>query len=175
MKKAYVKPVFFAEEYEMTASVANCEFNADIEKAQIWEGMQMCDGKTDGHVIGGQQNDAGFVNEKNLWQYATGESTADDGRISETSYYNDSAYLFAGKNSECDFIWNQKDGPVGIWTTQEFNNVNQINSSNWITDVDQRKNSGFISWIGSFAEVFFGNKAGFGQHTPAYQGEVIFS
>lgn len=178
MKKAYVKPVFLAEAFEMTTNVAGCDFSANQNKAQIWEGIHMCADKTDGHQIGGQQGNSGYVNPgkkdwTGLWGYATNGQFTNDG----TSDVNnpDAAFLFAGRNAECDFIWNSKSGPIGIWTNTEVNSIDQVNDSVWISNPLERTASSFISWIGSFAEVFFGNNAGFGQHTPVYDNQKIFS
>ena len=179
MKKAYVKPVFLAEEFEMTTNVAGCDYHSQ-NKAQIYEPMQMCMGNNSGHSdqghqIGGQQGVSGYVNENNLWSYATNGASSTDGRESNGDNFADSAYLFAGRNAECDFIWNQKDGPVGIWTTQEVSSIQDVTSDIWIADTSKRTDSSIISWIGSFARVFFGNNSGFDKHTPAYNGVKIFS
>ena len=54
MKKAYVKPVFLAEEFEGTASVASCGYDADAANSalQVWHGKSLCTVGDSGHHVG---------------------------------------------------------------------------------------------------------------------------
>lgn len=177
MKKAYVKPVFLAEEFECTAAVAGCAYSAKTP-AQVFEGMHMCgDNSNDGHVIGGNSGDKGFVNKgkhngvqsPGFWDYATGGTgTYIDDAPHEADPNKDLAYLFTDSSTVCDFIWNSRDSQVGVWTSKE---------NDWNTAIanPSLRNNAFVTLVSSFANFFFGNSANWEGHTPIYGDQKIFS
>lgn len=165
MKKAYVKPVFFAEEFEGTVSVAACVYHADTNPAQIWEGMYMCANEDNGHAIGGQNKQKGDVQQ--WWGYATNTSGATDANPSNGTY-NDGAYLFTDNSVTCDFVWNDKGAQVGIWTSKE----NDTSSAIWKSS---DREGAFVTLISMFTDFFFGNDANFEGHTPVYEKMEMFS
>ena len=59
MKKAYLKPVFLAEVFEGTASVATCTQDYDPTKnlMQVYNGLRVCEHQNEGHEIGKGQGD----------------------------------------------------------------------------------------------------------------------
>lgn len=168
MKKAYVKPVFLAEEFENTMSVAACEYHASSKPAQIWRGTPLCSVGDSGHGVGGDPGTGKKVEVNNWWDYATNTKEATDANPN-TGTYNDGAYLFTSGSTTCDFVWNSTTDTVKIWTSEENNKATAI----W--DSTKREN-GFLTVIDDlFALFFFGNKAGFGNHTPVYDELKMFS
>ena len=166
MKRAYVKPVFLAEAFEGTASVAVCDYHANNNPAQIWEGMLMCQKGDQGHAIGGQNGQKGDV--QKWWDYATNTKNATDANP-KTGSYNDGAFLFTSGSTTCDFVWNSKEDNIKVWTKNE----NDLSSAIW--DPSQRIN-GFLTKVADlFANFFLGNSAEYIGHTPSYQNQELFS
>ena len=65
MKREYVKPVFYAEEYVVTNSIAACEFTDVNEPLTINYGDNVCGHGIDGHVWGGQNGKSGTIGNVN--------------------------------------------------------------------------------------------------------------
>ena len=111
MKKAYVKPVFLAEVFEGTASVATCTQDYDPTKnlMQVYNGLRVCEHQNEGHEIGKGQGDV-----KKFWSYATNEfyKSGPDAPVSDL---NSAAFLLTSGQKECDFVWNSYDGGIGVW------------------------------------------------------------
>lgn len=147
MKRAYVKPVFLAEAFEGTASVASCGYDADAANSalQVWEGKGLCAVGDGGHRIG--KKDAAV---DQWWDYATKTEGANGKPPTSDSLkgFNDGAFLFTDSQTVCDFVWNSVDSDIGIWTSEKGN------ASTAIWDVTKRDNM-FITLIKGFA-AFFG-------------------
>lgn len=110
MKKAYVKPVFVAEEFEGTASVAACGYSSK-NKFEVWEGVQVC--HSPGHKIGQGNDNAPF---KDYLEYATDGTTSSwDGYTVGGMDDNKGSYVFTSGLVECDFVWNSNGGSIGVW------------------------------------------------------------
>lgn len=170
MKKAYVKPVFLAEEYVAVAShVAGCG-DASINKALIiTPGQCVCDGG-DGHSAGqgGKGNPAGIsmmyngkVNENkntnsqyDYWEYAK----ENDG-VSN---------LFSSNNFDCDFLWDYystgKD-EIYVWesATAERNS--------FLGTIGAMLNGAVMT----YARFFTNSNQGLNQHNPGYMGQSFQS
>ncbi len=166
MKKAYVKPVFLAEEFEATGSVAACVYHVTNNPAQIWEGMYMCARQDGGHAIGGQNGQKGEI--QNWWDYATNTKGATDANP-KSGTYNDGAYLFTSGSTTCDFVWNSKTDNIKIWTSEQDN----LNTAIWDST---KREGGFLTKVwDTFAGFFLGNSADYESHTPVYEERQMFS
>lgn len=168
MKKAYVKPVFLAEEFEGTVSVASCQYNVDAQtKIQVYDGLHICDVPCS-HSIGGNNGQGTKGDVQDWWNYATETKTGNnmDGKGGP-----DNAYLFTSGQIECDFVWNSQGSQVGIWTQFQ----DQLNTA--ISEHNNRiKKEGWnpvISWINSFKD-FFGVMGGDNNHRPGIEGKGEF-
>ena len=122
MKKAYVKPVFLAEAYEMTSSVAGCPTSSSIPRELIYGQTSLCD-----HCTGG----AVQIDKKDNWDafkdYATEDksiTTVYDQNGNAQSINNGNVYLFTSNTVECDYIWNSNDNneKLQIWKS---NNISE--------------------------------------------------
>lgn len=146
MKKAYVKPVFMAEEYELTASVAGCEYSPS-KPFEIWKGTYIC-ASGQGHSVGqGNPTDDPVLG---YWDYATaGRYQNYDTKFEGHGYQmgnegtNNGAYVFTGAETQCDFVWNSYNGDIGVW--KDSNN-------NLIKNETDRSNEG--SWIDRLGYTF---------------------
>ena len=96
MKKAYVKPVFLAEEFVMTDCVASCPTSTKVP-GPIEDKTNVCVGDN-GHKV---NLDKGLVGK--YWSYADDDSTM--------------VYLFTNATYECDFLWNSTGSNVEGWST----------------------------------------------------------
>jgi len=161
MKKAYVKPVFVADEYELTAAVMGCDVKSYQEK-EIWNTYDLCSGDS-GHQVGGSGN-SGNAPVNAWWEYATETPGATGHAPSENHQYNDNAYIFSTGNTVCDFVWNSVDTKVGVWVDA---------NDNAISDHTQREGAG-VKLLDYFAQFFLGAK--FSHYEATYQNEgVLFS
>ena len=61
MKREYVKPMFYAEEYVVADSIAACDFTNVNEPLTINFGDNVCSGGNDGHRWGGQNGSKGNI------------------------------------------------------------------------------------------------------------------
>lgn len=161
MKKAYVKPVFVAEEFvaEQNYAAKGCG-TYDWDPVNIYPQLHLCykvngdSYKEDGHVIE-QTGSAGirgdYSSGVSYWQYA-GMTVNSDG----TKDYSD-CYLFNKDHTTCDFVWNDTTEQVYAWNA---------------VDVNQR-----TSWVdkalGAFSNFFYGNGADIKNHQPQYMGRLI--
>ena len=145
MKKAYVKPVFIADTYELTSSVAGCGPVSVYSGWRINANMQIC---TEKH---GNQQSAHSIKQSSLdktyignddganlsyWEYATYTGKDDQGNY---QFNNDDAYIFFN-NVICDFLWNPEDqeggrGDVYVWDSIEKNGGIKLVGSlfSWLT------------------------------------------
>lgn len=168
MKKAYVKPVFLAEEFEGTASVAACEYRASHDPLEVWNERNICSVGDNGHFIG--KVPGASVNK--WWEYATeGMANPQVEFTNPTSNnfdaYNDTAYLFTDGQTVCDFVWNGMGSQVGIWTSEEGN----VNTS--VSDHTKRDGL-FVTLIDAF-NTFFGIEPKNEQHEPGLKNQKFFS
>lgn len=170
MKKAYVKPVFVAEEFEGTVSVASCQYGVDAQtKIGVYDGLHICPNIHCAHDIGGNNGKGTDGDVQNWWNYATETTT---GKNENGLNGPDNAYLFTSGQIECDFVWNSQDSKVGIWTQfqDQWNTAisehnNRIQKENW---------NPVISWISSFKQ-FFGIPGGENDnHRPGIEGQGEF-
>lgn len=176
MKKAYVKPVFLAEAFEGTASVASCGYDADAANSaiQIWHGKNLCTVGDGGHYVG-KDNGNKHPDVAQWWDYATNTNGANTNppKSNSLSGFNNGAYLFTDGQTVCDFVWNSVDSDVGIWTSEKDN------ASTAIWDVTVRNNSVFnqnlfVTFIKGFA-AFFGIEPDEDKnHKPGIKGQGAF-
>ena len=150
MKKAYVKPVFLAEEFGMTACVASCVGASVNSPIEIEDDGRLCVGPGNDHRI-----DADSVYG---WENAAGDGT--------------SVYLFTNSNIECDYLWYGEGSSVQAWSTDK----DDINSIVW--NQEARKNltqSTNYSFGKILMNFFCGNNTGNQNHRPGYNGYAFFS
>lgn len=167
MKKAYVKPVFLAEEFFMTMSIAACQYSMN-NPAKIYHGVRMCSGNNHKVTWSPNATNKGTINTKtytaadgtvmDYWQYSQG--AADEA--------SSDAYLFTVNNGQCDFLWDNSNEQIGVWKTPDtFDGIRGADTmkdseGNWL-----------VNWlIGTFSGFFYGSGD---PHEPAYQGESIVS
>lgn len=171
MKKAYVKPVFLAEEFEGTVSVAACDYSSPTNHLAIYNGQSLCVIGDSGHHVGGSGNGGkteGFV--QDYWSYATNGDRSDSPTKQDYNdgYYTDlnkGAFLFTGGQTVCDFVWNGGDSQVGIWTKDK----DIISSA--IGDADKRSlRDSFITMISSFSDFFSVKGVGSQGHKAGCKG-----
>lgn len=142
MKKAYVKPVFLAEEFVAAASVATCPYkpNSAVNQAlDLTEYMsnntKICTNTSngDGHTIMG----SGVLRDESIKAYAKGSVTGDSATISNSN--GDGFFsLFDTANIVCDFVWLKPSS--GEDKVQVWGNDNQL-----VADHSQR--STLMDWI----------------------------
>ena len=176
MKKAYVKPVFLAEEFEGTACVAACDYHAGGDNSQvlIYNTLRLCPPSNNcDHAVGGNSNNGKYDGDiQNYWKYATNNDTLMEGPTNE-NYVNDTtdgAYLFTDGETVCDFVWNGGKSQVGIWTQYE-NNLGSAISNAGLRELGQS----FITWVSDFAKFFGVNGIGSKEHKPGVNGQQFFS
>lgn len=167
MKKAYVKPVFLAEEFVSKTSFAVTPCDTGINGALKLEyGKNICD-HCQGDKIGGNgkpsNNGGAFVNDPydgydSYWKYAT----------SVNMQGKNGAYLFNTSVSDyqdCDFIWNgtsygDNTSLVYVWDAQ---------------DTQRTDKNSLVSTLKNFVQFFAGNSGNEQIHVPGYQHESFFS
>lgn len=166
MKKAYVKPVFLAEEFEGTASVAACD-RGSSKTFEVWDGVKVCN--SNGHEIGQGSGKSSF--EQSYISYATDNHyrngkdafqpiNGTTGSYSLTNMdENIGSYVFTSWNFDCDFAWDSKGGNVGVWVNTKDNNSLITNNVNRKTLYNN--DSAGILWLAqSFMNFFRKNESG---------------
>lgn len=172
MKKAYVKPVFLAEEFVAETSYANqvCNVNQrgplEIVNGDYWckdhskaNGTGGCHAKVD-ISVGSNPNGQGakslglaskYNPDKSItyWDYARYNSQQND--------YSDGAYLFTDANTVCDFLW---DGNTDS-NVYAYDSVEKQSKENWSTFA--------LTLLNRF---FFGDS---GQFNIGYEGQPMQS
>ena len=169
MKKAYVKPVFVAEEFEGTENVASCAYGADQNALQVWKGSYLCKVGDGGHTVGKKDYDA-----KDWWEYATETPGANETppTSSNLTGYNNGAYLFTDGQTVCDFVWSDSSSKVGIWTSEAGKTDKAISKE---SDRTGTLNVNlFVTFISSFSQ-FFGIEPDNDQHVPGINNKAFFS
>lgn len=157
MKKAYVKPIFFAEEFvaEENYAAKGCG-TLSWDPVSIEPGMFMCDCHSINH------NGQADISKKqyeldpdyssiSYWEYA-GAVTKEDG----STDYSD-CKLFNYEHKACDFVWNKTQENIFVWDS-----VVVDERSNWESNP-----------VGSFASFLLGPNAVFKNHQPSYMGTNI--
>lgn len=172
MKRAYVKPVFLAEAFEGTASVASCQYHSGVagNEVLIYNGLRLCSsGNNCSHKVGGNNGGKLDGDIQNYWDYATNNGVTTP--PTNNNYANngvDGAYLFTDGHTVCDFVWNGGNSQVGIWTDSERNAISDAGSRNPMTSI--------ISWISESFSAFFGIQgSGSDQHKPGVNHQQFFS
>lgn len=168
MKKAYVKPVFLAEEFVAEMSYANngcgvsiyepalITYETDAKRAEGTT-ADLCSGSEDGHFIQYQKGNGNSKGLQDLYDYNEKNDTNYD-------YWQ---YATAGDNKAtlfvtvlCDFIWNPTSGNTG-------------NVSVWDTVTGRTEGNQYGSKIiGTFMKFFTGNNAQGEGHTFKYKGTL---
>lgn len=171
MKKAYVKPVFVAEEFVLSDSVAAaCPINVNTSMPLFFdENTVMCFNPNSGKGDNGHQASKGdlglsYEGDMTYWDYARADkSTSEyqDGNGQNVSFNNGNAYLFSSSYTTCDFVWpnsetNDKD--VYVWNSWEVSLRTTLHSVGQI-----------------FSDFFFNAKSNEDNHTPGYQGSALMS
>lgn len=156
MKKAYVKPVFLAEEFVAAASVATClykpnsEVNSPLDLRYLMQKGEdnklpsICT-NNDGHnILSGELKGNNNVL---LGDYATKE----DSKVT----------LFDTSGTACDFVWLKPSS--GVDQIQVWGDGNTTNGTNpgLVADHNQRKISNLFNWNGiqNFMQFFAGCNA----------------
>lgn len=167
MKRAYVKPVFLAEEYVAASNyVAACgtlswlpqliKFPTDHKTG---DGTHLCENTTCAHSVGSNRNQAIIIKDKydtnTSYEDYAGWDTSKRPNAGEDEYSATNAYLFNSGHGACDFVWDNTGSDVGVWKKDEKNN-------NW-----------FVDMIGNFGSFFYGSPANGNGHRPAINGTVI--
>lgn len=169
MKKAYVKPVFLAEEFVAETSYANTTCGTGTQVAlEIKDGDCFCskdkncastfyengDQGTVHTLYKDVDDDAILPNNVNpdnftIWNYAT--------------YNNDKAYLFGSSLQECDFVWSgNKEDQVYVWGSTDKSI--RTNPANLLTKA-----------LGIVSQFFAGNGSSHGKHPVGYNQTVFQS
>ena len=165
MKKAYVKPVFLAEEFVAAASYATSCGAATINSAlTIKPGDNVCGEKIDGHTAG--KGKAEINNDYiGVWPDTAG------GKYSYWDYakQNDGkSNLFSSSNYECDFLWDYystgKD-EIYVWGSAVAER-NSLLGTIAVTVGDA---------IVNFANFFTNSNQTEAQHKPGYMGQSFQS
>lgn len=167
MKKAYVKPVFMAEEFVATASVASCGINpSQIGTLDVYYGQHLCYNQTCGHYVGNDQGNLEY-DAKDYWWYATGKPDNTGSNNVAPTAAGSGAYLFTDGTVACDFIWNGFGQDVGIWTDNEKNPIS--------IEADRQIGSSLVQFISSFSEFFSIPAGNNDQHRPTVNNQIIYS
>jgi len=93
--KKYESPMFFAETYRFSSSIAKCDIDIDTTAplSIILGQTSMCDGGADGHVYGGQNQKKGSIVENGI-------------AVSPATIFND------GASSACWYDWDGRTNKV---------------------------------------------------------------
>lgn len=166
MKKAYVKPVFLAEAFEGTASVASCAGGSVNTPIELQTGNYMCydiknNGKLEGdngHIVGGHNGKAPVMK---YWDQA--------GANKEGNETTD-VYLFTDSNVVCDFLWSGEGSTVKGWSTNG-------KESGLVWNENERNDAArvFFDFGKKLLEFFCGPVADNENHNPGYNGYLFFS
>ena len=171
MKKAYVKPVLYAEEYEMSGSVAACALTASVPRELIYGVTNVCSSTHGGNDGCG----AGKIDQESNWnqylEYATDDKTTYDILDKDENKWtvdNSKVYLFTGSTIECDYIWNSNGDKEKVqkWNTSIVAERLQAGFSTLFIGDTSFSLSGFLcgnEWTGS------------GGHDIGYMGQKTFS
>lgn len=152
MKKEYVTPTFYAEEYYFNESIASCQVNVDSNNPiKIFKGDNVCfgsDGVTadSGHGFGGQNGKSGNIISKDA-----DKLRSENGNVFAV-LFNDGIVATTG----CEYDWEFGNGVNNITSPYEF--------------IDGKPAS-----RGSFAQAFYGNNANPEQHAPGHESGAFFS
>ncbi|MBQ4265435.1 MAG: hypothetical protein IJB85_07990 [Clostridia bacterium] len=160
MKKAYVKPVFFAEEFvaETSYALTGCGTMSWSPK-EMYEDMLIC--SNDGHKLDHNGNatvmDGVYgqnANGENItyWDYA---STVDRTGAGDEEYAASNRYLFNSASSICDFVWDDTSEDIGVWRENTTTNT-------WS-----------VAWIEKLTTFFIGTNSDLKNHQPQYEGTLI--
>lgn len=167
MKKAYVKPVFLAEEFVAASSYAISCGPASINKAlTINPGNNVCGEKIDGHTAG-----KGKAEINNNYIGVWPNTVADGENYSYWQYANQNdgkSNLFSSNNYECDFLWDYYStgkNEIYVWE----NATAERNSSLGTLAVKVGEA------IVDFANFFTHSSQSEGQHKPGYMGQSFQS
>lgn len=171
MKKAYVKPVFLAEEFVLSDNVvAACGISVNTSMPLYFdENTHMCfntksGGSDSGHQASKGDLDLSYDGTMSYWEYAREDkstSVYQDGNGQDVTFNNANAYLFSSSYTTCDFVWpndQKNDKYVYVWNS---------------CDVSLRTTLKSVGQL--FADFFFNNNAGEGNHTPGYEGRALMS
>lgn len=150
MRKAYTKPVFLAEEYEMTTSVAACKTSSNAPH-EIWK-MDPCSCDAPGHDV----DKTGGAPVHDYWDYATNNNSSnyDRGNMGD----NNGSYLFTDSQLICDFVWNEKGGDIGVWKDKETNSLVSNLDDRFFGEAGTNKGS-FVEYLGMKFMNFFRKNA----------------
>ena len=176
MKKAYVKPVFVADEFVIVPSIASCGVSPYGDPLAFDENTRLCsgthNGQSQGHLAGKGNLNLTYASGMDYWKYATTDTTEslidgtkpDEGNT-ETLFNNGNAYLFTEHSVVCDFVWPGNNGQdvVKVWNSAVVSE-RKTTMDVLIDDVKA-----------TFANLFFGNNANLDKHSPGYQGKAFMS
>lgn len=168
MKKAYVKPVFLAEEFVATLDhVASCPTNTWAPQQLQFPtkqngkgGTHLCSDSQCAHSVG-QNPNAGILDDYETgvtYQEYAAWDVKDRANAGEDGYEAKNAYLFNSGHGACDFVWDNTNQNVGVWVWETKN-------EKWGVKL--------IETLGDFGNFFYGAKANNDGHKPAINGTVI--
>ena len=146
MKKAYVKPVFLAEAFEVTTNVAACKTRSNAPH-EIWKG-DPCSCGAPGHAV----DKTGGAPVDQYWDYASNGNKNNYNRGEMGA--NNGSYIFTDDLLTCDFVWNERGGMVGVWKDKETNNLVSDLTQRFFGEEGTNKGS-FVDYIGSSFMAFF--------------------
>lgn len=164
MKRAYVKPVFLAEEYVAVSNyVAACGTLSWLPQLinfpsgkNTHDGTHLCENTTCAHSVGHNGNATiwGDYDKNTSYKDYAEWDTSNRPNAGEDVDSATNAYLFNSGHGACDFVWDHTGSDVGVWKKDE--------QSNW-----------FVDLIGNFGDFFFGAGTNNKGHRPAINGTVI--
>lgn len=174
MRKAYVKPVFLAEEFVgVSQSVSACAYST-TNPAEVYLGVGLCN-HNDGncHSVKNNHGDIsgnytyldenGQTKTMSYWEYAGNQNGKQGG----------DAFLFTVNNGQCDFLWDSDNDNMGVWNTPDVwtnDNVRPTPDTSTLGSV--------VNWLGkTFSQFFYGNSSSDGgeNHRPGYMGATLVS
>ena len=167
MKKAYVKPVFLAEEFVAEAGVATCPYkpnsavNEKLSLEFLWTDNEkkppvLCNVGDAGHTVYGGELFTGNGNNHEKTEL-----------LGDYAYQGDgTATLFDTSNTACDFVWLQPSGQgniIQVWGDDKAD-------PNLVADHSLRDITKLFNWNGiqNFLRFFAGANAENDNHSINY-------
>ena len=163
MKKAYVKPVFLAEEFVAAASYASGACGpASVNEPLLFKQKDVLCDQCNGDKAGG--TGAG-INDKYKYTDDNGKLVTHD-KLNYWDYAGtNDAKMFNGGLFECDFIWeptSATDNTTTVWVWDAVNVADRVLG---------RITNTFMS----FTNFFAGNNGTQEKHNPGYKQQSFFS
>ena len=179
MKKAYVKPVFLAEEFVGVAHVASACGYSISKPAEVYFGVGLCDHKGGNcHTV---KNSHGGISGSYAYTYKDEQGNEQQKQMSYWEYAGNSsgtkngdAFLFTVNNGQCDFLWDSTKNEMGVWNTPDVWTNGDVRPT-----PDASMLGSVVKWLDQNFSIFFygSNPSGGGNndHHPGYNGGTLVS